>query len=164
MAVRRTTLKGLPNVLAEVYANLQVGVSKVSDETAIAVVKELAESTPVDTSKAISNWQVKINKEITTPIEAHVPGMQGSTRDQSVNVTVAAAYAALAQKQSIVGRILTKFFKTAPKREIHIGNVLPYISRLNEGYSNQAPSGFVERAVMVGRQKAIKESSRIRVL
>jgi hypothetical protein len=34
-----------------------------------------------------------------------------------------------------------------PGESLHISNNLPYISRLNSGYSEQAPAGFIERAV-----------------
>lgn len=36
---------------------------------------------------------------------------------------------------------------------INISNNLPYIRRLNEGHSKQAPANFVEKAVMVGKRQ-----------
>ncbi len=39
-----------------------------------------------------------------------------------------------------------------PGQKIYITNNLPYIRRLNDGYSKQAPAGFVERAVLIGRK------------
>jgi hypothetical protein len=35
---------------------------------------------------------------------------------------------------------------------MHITNNLPYIVRLNQGYSAQAPAGYVEQGVLAARR------------
>lgn len=92
---------------------------------ALAVDAELVYSTPVDTGRARSNWQVEL--------------------DQPATGTVAPVGAAEA-----IARAEAKVQGSTPGGTIHITNNLPYIGRLNEGWSAQAPAGFVERAVLNG--------------
>jgi len=104
---------------------------------AIAIVKDLVNVTPVDSSKALSNWQVSLRTPVGKAVDAYFTGVRGSTQELS-------AATALAKARSILA--LAK-----PGQAVFISNVLPYIQRLNEGYSGQAPAGFVERSVMIGR-------------
>lgn len=94
-------------------------------KVALAVDAELVYSTPVDTGRARSNWQV----EIDSPAKGTVD-------------PVGAAEA--------LARAEAKVQESKPGSTIHITNNLPYIGRLNEGWSAQAPAGFVETAVLNG--------------
>lgn len=97
---------------------------------AIAVDAAVVIATPVDTGRARSNWQVELNQ----PAEG--------TRD-----------ALDRSGQSAINEGKTKiaaYKGGGPGAEIHITNNLPYIGKLNEGHSAQAPAAFVEKAVMVG--------------
>lgn len=87
--------------------------------------------TPVDTGWARSNWIPNIGE----PIEAPV----GSRS----NVNTAPQNQALGQVANY----------SLNKGRVYISNNVPYILRLNEGYSKQAPAGFVQRAVA----KAVRE-------
>lgn len=122
------------------------GVGTIASDAAVkvaeAIINDLAHVTPVDTSQAISNWQVGIADRPETPIGPHYPGERGSTYSASASETVADAEA--------------KFKTKKPGQTIYISNVLRYIGRLNEGSSTQAPAGFVERAVLLGRLVAEK--------
>lgn len=111
-------------------------------DTALAIVGDLAYKTPVDTSKALSNWQVTLDNAATGTIAPHYPGSQGSSQRASAAETINAAKRVLANKK--------------PGQAIFITNNLPYIKRLNDGYSAQAPAGFVERAVLIGRKMLSK--------
>lgn len=102
-----------------------------------AIVRALVPATPVDTSKAVSNWRVSTTGAISAYIRAHFPGVAGSTRGASAAAAIAAAEAAISRAQ--------------PQQALVIFNSVPYIRRLNEGYSKQTPAGFVEKAVLVGR-------------
>ena len=117
--------------------------SKLAVDTALTIVGDLAFKTPVDTSQALSNWQVSLGSPVDSKIPPYYPGEGGSTRNSSAQSTIDAAKNALKQKR--------------PGVTIYISNVLPYIRRLNDGYSKQAPAGFVERAVLIGR-KTIKKA------
>ena len=92
---------------------------------ALTVDSELVYSTPVDTGRARSNWQVEID------------------RPASGTVDPVPAAVALERAAATVQRSM-------PGSTIHITNNLPYIGRLNEGWSAQAPAGYVETAVLAG--------------
>lgn len=117
--------------------------SKLAVGTALTIVGDLAFKTPVDTSQALSNWQVSLGSPVDSKIPPYYPGEGGSTRNSSAAETINQARKILAGKK--------------PGQRIFITNVLPYIRRLNDGYSKQAPAGFVERAVLIGR-KMIKKA------
>lgn len=94
-------------------------------ETALAALSTIILATPVVTGRARGNWMVDI----------------GAANERQTDRT--GAQAAISEGASEIGR-----FKLAdPSIVIH--NSLPYIGRLNEGSSRQAPAGFVERAVDV---------------
>lgn len=107
---------------------------------ATAVIQDLIYSTPVDSSQALSNWQITLGDPSAHRIPPIYPGSKGSTQDAS-------SEAALALALSILKTV-------KPGQSVWIQNVLPYIRRLNDGYSYQAPAGFVERAQLIGRKIA----------
>jgi len=108
-------------------------VDRVVRETALICDRDLVLGTPVDTGRARSNWQVSVGVGETEAIPAYAEGDAGSTG-------AANAQAALAQGQAAIG-------SRQPGQSIFITNNLPYIGRLNDGYSAQAPAGFVQVAV-----------------
>lgn len=130
-------LKDLAKRLRKRADDLPEAANRVAKQVAQTIVNDLAHVTPVDTSQAISNWQLGIDDRPDTPIEPHYPGERGSTYSASASQTIEEAEAELKTKQ--------------PGQTIYISNVLRYIGRLNEGSSAQAPAGFVERAVLLGR-------------
>lgn len=105
---------------------------------ALEIVRALLPVTPVDTSQALSNWRVGTGTA--SPIPPHVPGEDGST-------AVASLAQALADAEDAI-----RAHKGA--RALVIFNSVPYIRRLNEGHSAQAPAGFIERATLAGRLAA----------
>lgn len=112
--------------------------SKLAVDTALTIVGDLAFKTPVDTSQALSNWIVTLETPSSDKIKPHFPGEGGSTQKASAAETINQARKITAGKK--------------PGQRIFITNNLPYIRRLNDGYSKQAPAGFVERAVLIGRK------------
>lgn len=116
--------------------------SKTAVDTALAIVGDLAYKTPVDTSQALSNWIVTLDTPSGQQIKPHYAGSQGSSQRSSAAQTINNAKAVLKNKK--------------PGQAIFITNNLPYIKRLNDGYSAQAPAGFVERAVLIGRKMLSK--------
>lgn len=112
--------------------------SKLAVDTALTIVGDLAFKTPVDTSQALSNWIVTLDNPSTQTVKPYFPGEGGSTQRASAAETINQARAILAKKK--------------PGQKIYITNNLPYIRRLNDGYSKQAPAGFVERSVLIGRK------------
>jgi len=119
-------------------AALNNGASQLAVKTASTILTDLVHVTPVDTSQALSNWQVELDAPVESKIGPYFPGKQGSTQGVSSDAALAAGLAVLATKK--------------PGQPIYISNVLPYIGRLNEGSSKQAPAGFVERAILLARR------------
>ena len=86
-------------------------------------------ATPVDQGTARGNWFASLGSPNLKADEAF--------HDKSGRTTISIAKQTISKKLS--------------EQPIYISNNLPYIKRLNEGHSAQAPSGFVEKAVLVGK-------------
>lgn len=102
-------------------------------ELARAVLFNLTETTPLLTSKAVSNWQLGIDSAKTDVL---APIFMYSENSRIANFT----------RNSI------KLDKVKFGHTLYITNNVHYIDLLNEGYSTQAPPQFIENAV----QKAIR--------
>jgi Bacteriophage HK97-gp10, putative tail-component len=99
----------------------------ITRKIAVAVDSTVIISTPVDTGRARSNWQVNL----------------GSPVSGTRNPLDRSGQSAIAEGE-------TKIAKYKGGTTIHITNNLPYIGLLNEGSSKQALPGFVLEAVLVG--------------
>lgn len=135
-------LSDLSKKMDNLSKKVEEDVNKIAKEVAMEVVTYLAYKTPVDTSKALSNWQVGINTAKTSEIEAYSPGNNGSTQGASAATTINNADSALKAR---------KF-----GQDIHITNNAEYIKDLENGSSRQAPTGFVAFAIEAGRGKLRK--------
>lgn len=122
--------------------------SDLAASVARVIHKDLVTVTPVDTSKALSNWQASLDAPLPLYLPAYVPGSQGSTREESAQTALLQGEQHLADKK--------------PGMPIYLVNNAPYIRRLNEGYSDQEPAGFVERAVLLGRKTCERLGLRLR--
>ncbi|MFQ1018071.1 hypothetical protein [Gilliamella sp. BG7] len=105
----------------------------------LAVIDELTDITPVDTSNAMSNWQVSINGQITDQNVAFYFGSKGSTKHLSKMAVVNSALNALKER---------KFGD-----KIYIQNNASYIKKLDEGGSQQFAGGFVPKALIIFRSE-----------
>lgn len=131
------TLLALARSMDTLAASLGTRASELSVRKAKAVISYLSRVTPVDTSKALSNWQVTLNTPASAPHGAYFVGTRGSTHDASADTLLYSAYAVLADKK--------------PGESIHIVNVLPYIKYLDQGTSMQFPGGFKAGAELIAR-------------
>lgn len=98
------------------------------------IVSELIRQTPVDTSRALSNWQVWVGRKGNSSNVDFAKGTHGSTRGASIAKAIRKAHAAIDARDR--GQIL------------YISNVVRYIVYLNDGTSRQAPAMFVETIVL----------------
>lgn len=104
------------------------------------LVRELVASTPIRTGQAKANWQASIGQPSGRMIgpSGYTSSIKALARDLPQRVDYSGynseTYATISRFQ--IGQVL------------YIYNDLPYIERLNAGYSAQAPAGFVETAVM----------------
>ncbi|MES2180724.1 MAG: hypothetical protein V4493_01320 [Pseudomonadota bacterium] len=116
--------------------------NKIASDKAVAAtlvtLNVLYERTPVDTSAAVSNWQVSLNSPISGFISPYVPGFLGYTASASIAIA----------KQVAIGILQNK----KPGQVIYITNNAPYIRGLNSGTSKQDPGGFVEAAALIARK------------
>lgn len=128
-------LKGILNKAGnKVAANADRLVRRCALATDAAVVI----ATPVDTGRARSNWQVELGQAATGVVDA---------LDKS-------GQSALAQGKKVIDT-----YKSGSS--LNITNNLPYIERLNDGWSAQAPAGFVEKAVQIGVDAIAAEAANI---
>lgn len=108
----------------------------------------LAQATPIDTGRAVSNWRVSLGSaKVDYLPEAYFPGSKRSTADQNIDAAVLQAKVAIAAYQ---------FGKS-----LHIFNNVPYIDDLNRGSSGQAPTGFIQSSLLAGRAYAATVTSLI---
>lgn len=101
---------------------------------ALATDTALVLATPVDSGRARANWQVEIGQA--------AEGVIGDPNNKKEKFDKSGQGAISQGKDAIQG------YKSGSS--INITNNLPYIERLNDGWSAQAPAGFVEKAVQVG--------------
>lgn len=136
------SLLDLADSLERRAKEIDVAASDLAVKTAETIVADLAYKTPVDTSQALSNWLVTLGAPSLDSIKPYFPGEGGSTQRASAQETINRARIVLKEKK--------------PGQSIFITNNLPYIKRLNEGHSGQAPAGFVERSILIGRKMLSK--------
>lgn len=113
-------------------------------------LRALVLATPVDTGNARSNWRVGVGAPTRAEIEPYAPGKKlGIGERANANAAIAAGLARINSVRGVSGRGL----ETA----IYINNNTPYIGNLpngkglNDGYSKQAPPGFIEAALLEAR-------------
>jgi hypothetical protein len=108
----------------------RVGAAAKGDLGYSIVVAE-ATWTPVDTTKALSNWVITNGAPVLEDIPAHFPGVDSLTEPASFAMTQE-----LARAQSRIG-------STLPNTPMFIQNNVDYIIELNLGKSLQAPAGWI---------------------
>lgn len=107
----------------------QIIKSVVLDVVANLVKAPQEGGTPVKTGWARANW---------------IPRIGGATMEAAGDPE--AVGSAKAAQQVGLGSVLSYKLVSGP---VYISNNVPYILRLNEGSSQQAPAGFVQRAVQL---------------
>lgn len=98
--------------------------------TALLTMQHITMGTPVDTGRARLNWNASRNV------------VDGST---TVSVDPQAT-GTMKMLEALTG------YKAGDT--MYVSNNLPYIVRLNEGYSKQAPANFVEAGAMLAKRQA----------
>lgn len=109
---------------AEVETNASQLVRNVATQLSMVLTTD---ATPVKTGQARNNWVARVG----TPYNGFI---LSNEFDKS------------GQEQHAVNKVAIS--KHKGDQTIYLTNNLPYIKRLNNGWSAQAPAGFVEKAVM----------------
>lgn len=110
---------------------LGVNLERVVKDAAIAILDTVVHTTPHDTGRARRNWSASIRTSRPT---------NATTEDTDYDGDLTVAE----------GTAIIKASPRAPGQGIFISNALEYIVPLNEGHSQQAAAGFVERGVQSG--------------
>ena len=121
--------------IRKIGQNIPKNASAAVRTLALKINQTLILSTPVKTGRARNNWfaSISVPSEEVTDKKNYDPS--GAARIQ--------------ENQSEINLV-------QPEQSIYISNNLPYISKLNEGSSAQAPAGFVEAAVAVAENSMKK--------
>ena len=104
--------------------DMQAEINKEARALSLNILRLLVKQTPVDTGRARGNWFVGLN----SPARTSNPDRRSSTA-----LTEGANKIALAKQQAYP--------------VINISNNLPYIEKLNQGSSKQAPTNFVDLTI-----------------
>lgn len=124
---RSITFRLRPDMAREHIAKAtRLGVQKI----AMQALRGIVMRTPVDTGRARSNWQVSLDSPLLTNKDAYSPGTKlgiGESGNAESAIQVGAATIGSAPAFGV----------------IYIANGLPYINRLENGWSGQAPAGMV---------------------
>ncbi|MBT9158788.1 MAG: hypothetical protein DDT26_00035 [Dehalococcoidia bacterium] len=121
-----STMKKAAGNLKKRAKNVPPNTDQLVRKVILAIDRAVVLATPVDTGRARANWQPSIGQ----PAEGTLPepASPSAGRDQSDVRAVIAGY--------------------RPGLTVHITNNLPYIERLNNGSSSQAPADFVSFAIL----------------
>lgn len=111
-----------------VFAELDDFVSKETRRIGLRIDRRVVQETPIDEGTAKRNWLVSIDQPNSAIFDAD--GLEMSTAEM---VAIQQGAAAISS-----ARVFTR---------IYIQNNLAYINRLNQGYSLQAPSMFVDKII-----------------
>lgn len=104
--------------------DIQDEVNKETRAVGLNLLRLLVKATPVDTGRAKGNWFVSIT--------ASFRGVDESRRQST----------AITEGNTIIGSAMRISYPS-----ITLSNNLPYIEKLNDGHSKQAPAKFVELAI-----------------
>jgi hypothetical protein len=126
------SLNDLANRMDKLASDISGETNAVSKEVGIAVLKQLVLNTPVDTSFAVSNWQVGIGSKVSGYRPAFSKGAKGSTRAISAGAAIRDGIDKIKAKQ--------------PGETIFISNTAPYIGDLDKGSSRQFSGNFRQLA------------------
>ncbi len=107
-------------------------------------LRALVTNTPVDKGVARSNWRVGIGGVPTSSIAAYAPGSKlGINERANASAAITAGISRIDSVSPGRGNRL--------RTSIFIVNNVPYIERLNEGYSKQNAPGWIERSLQEAR-------------
>lgn len=104
--------------------DIQDEINKETRIVGLTLLRLVVKATPVDTGRARGNWFVSVG----TPF-------RGISEDRK-------ASSAITEGNNVIGSAVNISYPT-----ITLSNNLPYIERLNDGHSQQAPAKFVELAI-----------------
>lgn len=124
----------MPTVVAKLVKDVQEGVDEAVKLIVEDGVNKMADSTPVDTTRAVSNWIVTIGSPASGEVPPHVPGSKGGT-------------GAPAARAATKGRAKAAVSGLRGAKAVYITNNVPYIGVLEYGDAKHRPSGMVSKGL-----------------
>lgn len=128
-----TSFNDFSKYLRELNKNIDEDLNNIVKEMTETMLKVIIHRTPVDTSKAVSNWLVSTGNPMYIEYMAHKIGSAGSTRLESSRIAYNLGVAAILKKKS--------------QENIYISNSVDYIKWLEGGGSKQAEPNFINNAI-----------------
>lgn len=119
-----------------VLSLLEQGIESAIASLGVNITAELIERTPVDLGWARANWVPSVGQPFL-----------GNADDIDEAARRAAVPAQSARQQTATAALFAYQVERGP---LFISNNVPYIVALNEGSSDQAPSGFVQESILAG--------------
>lgn len=116
-------------------------VNEVKKQVASEIILQVVPATPVLTGQARSNYHTAINEP-----DRSILAFGPFTKD---------GYRSIAQMRQVIPRV-------KPGEPLYITNNLPYIYKLNDGSSKQAPKNFIEIAINEARDIIRRQRIRYR--
>lgn len=113
---------------------VEENVNRIVRTVALVADRELVLGTPVDTGRARSNWIVSLGTPVTQEREPYSAGEKLGINEAN-------------NASSAMGQAQEEIARRRPGTDIYISNNVGYIGRLNDGWSAQAPSGFIQAAI-----------------
>ena len=114
---------------AEIGREIERFVERLMTKITLDIIANLVETTPVDTGWARANWIPELGLTDVPPAPRAEDQLVGSAKGAQ-----SAAASSVISGYTFPGII-------------QVGNGVPYIGALNDGHSQQAPAGFVQRAI-----------------
>lgn len=143
-------LNDLANQMDQLANNLGGAANQVAKDVASTILTDLTQVTPIDTGLAVSNWQVTLDTPATGVIPAYNPSPKGRVKNGVWEHAVDPSLTAQSNVQPTFDAGNNVIQNKQPGQDIYIANNVEYIPELDSGSSNQAPAGFVDRAIILG--------------
>lgn len=112
-----------------------------TEHLAVRIDQRLVYETPIDTGAAKANWIVSIDRPDSTQIEAE--------SGQS-----------FANPGAVINHNNSVIRQSYGRKRLYIQNNLPYITALNDGHSQQAPSAYIDTIIEQEVHKEIQLGAR----
>ena len=120
-------IRGFEKALNVFAKGIGIGVETVIKKVSLQVFTGVVKKTPVDKGRARASWVIGVERPTSSP---------PISKNKTFSPSEATAQASLE---------LTKLSKVKPWSTVFVSNSVPYIERLEDGYSEQArdPDGMV---------------------
>lgn len=150
------TLTDLADQMDALAKRIPAFAKETTDDVALSILNDLVQVTPVDVGTALSNWQLTLDAPAADVLPAFVPSPKGRMKDGKWQHAVDPVVTAQNNLPRVLDEAKLVLAGRVPGQDVFITNNLPYIKTLDEGSSEQAPSGFIDRAIILGREVVAK--------